>query len=84
MATTHLRDVITNRLNLRWDEWAKDHPHLAAAIDRTRLIDSAVQKLRDDPQFVAAMQQARLDESKLAAAATVFERLEHLIGRLLA
>ena len=84
MAETHLlRDMVEQRLNERWADFAKTHPHLAEVIDRTRLIDSAVQRLRDDPAYVAAMREAGLDESQLAAAARVLERAEAVVGRLL-
>ncbi|MCC7204876.1 MAG: hypothetical protein IT441_07330 [Phycisphaeraceae bacterium] len=81
MQTTALRDVVSQRLTSRWEAWAVDHPHLAAAIDRMKLIDSAVQSLREDAEFREAMRQADLDEAKLAAAARVLERIEGWVTR---
>ncbi|MEE9212265.1 MAG: hypothetical protein V3U29_06390 [Phycisphaeraceae bacterium] len=83
MASTYLRDLIADRVNGRWEQWAAAHPNLAAAIDRTRLVDSTIEHLRSDPEFVAAMRQADLDENKLAAAARVLEQLERWVGRVL-
>jgi hypothetical protein len=77
--STPLRDLITSRMEARWAEFADSHPNLAAAIDRVRLIDQTAQRLRDDPQFMAAMRQADLDEHKLLAAAKLLERAEQVI-----
>ncbi|MFW6059388.1 MAG: hypothetical protein ACODAQ_04360 [Phycisphaeraceae bacterium] len=81
--TRMLRDVVEQRINRRWSAFAKAHPHLAAVIDRTRLVESAVQRLRDDPAFRAAMAEADLDEAKLVAAARVLERAEALALQVL-
>lgn len=81
--TRSLRDVIAGRINQRWEHWAKTHPHLATAIDQTRLIDATVTRLRHDPQFNDAMRRADLDEAKLLEAVGVLEHAERLIGRLL-
>lgn len=81
--TRLLRDVVEQRLNKRWPEFAAAHPHLAEAIDRTRLVESAVARLREDAQFQAALREAELDVSKLAAAARALERAEGLVGRVL-
>ena len=83
MQTTPLRDLIETRLNVRWDAWASRHPHLAAAIDRTRLIETSMDRLRDDPDFQAAMAAADLDERQLAAAATLLDRVEGTLGRVM-
>jgi len=83
LATTPLRDVIEPRLAARWQAWSADHPHLAAAIDRVRLTESAVRELRAQPDFRAAMRQAALDEAQLAAAARVLEHVDAVIARVL-
>ncbi|MCC7408784.1 MAG: hypothetical protein IT442_11980 [Phycisphaeraceae bacterium] len=81
MQTTSLRDVVSQKLAVRWEAWSADHPHLAAAVDRMKLIDSSVQSLRDDAEFREAMRQADLDEAKLAAAARVLEKVEGWVTR---
>ncbi|MEM9883141.1 MAG: hypothetical protein AAF800_09520 [Planctomycetota bacterium] len=78
-----LRELVAERLDRHWQAWAEDHPHLAAAIDRTRLIDAAVDRLRDDPDYRAAMRRADLDERRLAEAARVLSLAERGIARLL-
>jgi hypothetical protein len=83
MTLTSLRDVVAKRIDRRWSQWAKAHPHLAAVIDRTTLIDSTVAELHSDPSFAAAMQQADLDETRLAQAASVMEQAESLLDRVM-
>lgn len=83
MMVTPLRDFVAERVRARWTEWSREHPHLAAAIDQTRLVESAVTQLRDDAQFADAMRQADLDEATLAAAAKVLAEAERVVGRVL-
>lgn len=83
MTSTPLRDVIESRLEPRWTQWSQAHPHLAAVIDRTRLIESAVDRLRDDPIFVDAMRRAQMDEATLASAARILDQADHLMHKLL-
>lgn len=81
--TTPLRDLIAESLDRHWLVWAQQHPHLAEAIDRTRLIDNAVTRLRDDPDYQAVMRRADLDESRLAEAARVLRLAERWAQRVL-
>lgn len=82
-ATYLLRDVIAEQLDQQWSAWAHDHPHLAAAIDRTRLIDTATARLRDDPAFNEALRRANLDEARLAEAARVLDLAKHWVRDVL-
>lgn len=83
METSFLRDLVSLRIGQRWESWSRAHPHLAAAIDRVRLIDSVITSLRDDPEFVRAMEQAQTDENKLQAATQLIALAERLIARFL-
>lgn len=83
MKTQDLRALIAERIDVRWSDFATRHPHLADAIDRVRLVDSAVDLLRDDPEFISAMRGADLDEARLADATKVLGMLDQLICRLL-
>lgn len=78
-----LRDVVAAQLDRQWAVWARDHPHLAAAIDRTRLIDAAAARLRDDPAFIEALRQADLDEHRLAEAAKLLALAERWVRGIL-
>jgi hypothetical protein len=79
MITHDLRTLIIERINLRWSDWAGRHPNLARAIDRTLLVESTVDLLRDDPEFIQAMREANLDEAKLALAASILDRADQFI-----
>lgn len=83
METKHLRDLVEQRVGVRWDAFARAHPHLAAAIDRTRLIETAVERLRDDPAFQRAMSAAGADEARLSGMERVAKLVEALVARML-
>jgi len=76
-----LKDLVQDRIDGSWESWAQRHPNLAAAIDRVQLIDRTVDQLRQDPDYVEAMQQSQLDENQLLAAARVIALIERMIGR---
>lgn len=78
-----LRDLLGAQVLDRWTTWAQAHPHLAQAIDQTRLVESAVQRLSDDPQFQAALAQAKVDETQLQALAQVWSLAQRWIARAL-
>ncbi len=79
MTTHDLRSLIREKIDYRWSDWAEQHPHLARAIDRTRLVESAVELLREDPEFIRAMHEADLDEAKLAFAIRILDRADQFI-----
>ncbi len=79
MTTEDLRSMVSDKINGRWSKWAQRHPHLAQVIDHTRLVESAVERLRDDPRFIRAMQEADLDDARLSAAAKILERADQVI-----
>jgi len=76
-----LKDLVQQRVDGQWNEWAQRHPNLAAAIYRVELVQTTVSRLRDDPSYVQAMQEARLDENQLLAAKGVLDIVERLVGR---
>lgn len=82
-AITPLRDLVEQRLGERWEDWSRSHPHLARVIDRTRLIETVVDHIRLDAEFVSALREADLDEARLAAAARVLALADRLIRRSL-
>ena len=78
-----LRDIVARRIDGRWQQWARAHPHLAAVIDRTTLIDSTVAELRDSAAFHEAMTRAALDEARLAEAEQVIQQADELLDRVM-
>ncbi len=76
---TSLRDLVADRLGARWPDFAREHPNLAAALDRTSLVERTVAYLRDDPAYTEALREAALDEATLARAAALLERIERAV-----
>ena len=68
MKTTLLRDLVEDRIAGTWADWSARHPHLAAAIDRTRLTDDVVGSLQDDEELTRLLREADLDTAHLRAA----------------
>ncbi len=83
MSSQELRTLVSEKIDVRWNEWAARHPHLAEAIDRVRLVESAVQLLRDDPQFIAAMREAGINEATLIRASRLLNITETIIKQIL-
>jgi len=83
MTIHNLRDLIDEKIDGRWSTWSKKHPNLAEAIDRARLIESAVDLVQNDPDYIEAMRSAGLDEAKLATASRILDRADHIIRRAL-
>jgi hypothetical protein len=76
-----LKDMIARRLDLRWSEFAEHHPQLAAAIERTQLVDLAVSDLSRDPDLRQALDAAAVDEATLRLAGQLFEAIDRWVGR---
>jgi hypothetical protein len=64
---TTLKEIVRQRVDLRWEAFAAAHPQLAAAVKRSVLVDSTVERLADDPEIRAALEQAAIDEATLRA-----------------
>lgn len=80
---TSLRQLVQQQVDVKWEDFAQKHPHLAAAVDRSTLIDSTVERLADDPAYRAAMDQAAKDEAAGTVGAKVVELVETWVTRLL-
>ena len=83
MNGTTLRELVEARVDVRWSQWCARHPNLGAAIDRVRLVESAVASLEASDEYRAALRAADLDEAKLAAAARVLDVVERVVTRAL-
>jgi len=81
--TKLLRDLVEQKIDQRWSDFARQHPHLAEAIQRTRLVESTVQSLRTNDDYRAAMEAAGRDEALLAAALRLSQTVEQWIDRAL-
>ena len=53
-----LKEEVRKALGAEWPAFAATHPKLAAALDETVLVDSAMQSLADDPEYQETMRTA--------------------------
>ena len=83
MNTQSLRDLVETAVNVQWDAAAVHDPTLAGAIPRTKLVDATVQRLREEPAFVAAMARADVDEATLSAVLRLLVQVQRIVGRAL-
>lgn len=81
--STELKDLVARHLDLSWDGFAREHPGLAAAIERTRLIETVVHELDRDPQFREAMAAADRDERILATALQLVDAVDRQVRRII-
>lgn len=83
MQTKNLRELVSGALEQRWEQWAKEHPCLASAVDRVRLVEMAVAEARKDPVVRQALLEAERNSGVLAAAGGVVELVGKVVGKLL-
>lgn len=83
MSRSQLHEVVAERLDLSWGRFRQAHPHLAAAVERVDLVESAVDSLREDDAFRRAMAQARIDEATLVGASRALRIIDEAVGRVL-
>jgi len=82
-AVRTLRELVEQRVEVQWAAFEREHPYLAAAIDRARFVESTVQRLAEDEAFVEAMRAAERDEAARSAAAQVVRVIDAWVGRAL-
>lgn len=70
-------------MSIKWEAFAADHPHLAASIERVRLIESTVERLTDDPAYRAALDAAGRDDAVLESASALLGLIETWVDRAL-
>lgn len=77
MTRIELRRQVELAIQQDWQTFAESHPHLAAVLDQTLLVEEAVRALEDDPQYTTAMNQAI---AQGAAAQTLIDLLSHFVN----
>lgn len=83
MNLNELHELVEQRLDMRWNEFAEEHPHLAAAIDRVQLVETSVERLLDDPDYQRALSAAGRDQTVIGVAGPVIDLVDRWVGRLL-
>ena len=82
-SSTPLREMIAHRLDAPLADFARQHPHLAAAIHRVTLIELAVRNVSDDPEYRRVMEQAAVDSATLDTTARIGALIDRCLARLL-
>lgn len=78
-----LRELIRQRMDLRWADFAREHPHLARAIDRSVLTSVTVDAIESDPEYRRALAQSHINEAQLRAVMRLVELIEQAMDRVL-
>ena len=55
MADETVEKTLVSAVQRAYDDWAAEHPSLAAVIDRISLTDTTVSSLREMPEYAAAV-----------------------------
>jgi hypothetical protein len=79
----NLQELVQQRMELQWPGFAQTHPHLAAAIERTVLVNNTVSRLADDPEFRQAMAAGAGDQVILSATADLVKLIDQSIRHVL-
>ncbi|MHC4981558.1 MAG: hypothetical protein ACYTF6_00105 [Planctomycetota bacterium] len=74
MANEIVERAIVQAVNQAYDEWAVEHPSLAAVIDHISLTNTAVESLRESPEYEAAVNAYHQSHNELR----LLERLTEL------
>ena len=61
-----LKTQVASAVGIRWSEFTAKHPHLAAVIDTSILIENVVDGLANDPAYQDALADARVAETGLS------------------
>jgi len=80
---TQLQDLVAQRLDVRWDDFAEAHPHLAAAIARSTLVESTVALIVDDPEYQRAIEAAGRDRVALHLGGRIAALVDRVLDRVL-
>jgi hypothetical protein len=65
MTEETINELVAAAVGKEFDEWAAEHPSLAAVIDRVRLTQQTVQSLRNTDAFRQAIAAYHRDENEL-------------------
>jgi hypothetical protein len=59
MDATSLKQAVVAAIRAEWPTFEKAHPALAEVLDEAVLVEQAVMKLADDPEFQQSLTQAK-------------------------
>jgi len=79
MTDERLEQMVVTAVQRAYDDWAIEHPSLAAVIDKVTLTEHATESLRDSPEYARAVAEYRQGQSDLS----LLEQFVGLAGQVL-
>jgi hypothetical protein len=73
MVQEKINEIVAAAVGKEFDDWAAEHPSLAAVIDRVRLTEQTVESLRDTDAYQQAIAAYHRDECELDLLAQLAE-----------
>lgn len=83
MANEQMERLVSQAVGQAFDQWAAEHPSLAAALDRIDLLDRATQSLKASSQYQAAMDEFRRSREELDCFNRLLTLAEPILATLL-
>jgi len=65
MTNEKINELLADAVGKEFDDWAAEHPTLAAVIDRVRLTEQTIESLRDTEGYRQAIAAYHRDQSEL-------------------
>jgi hypothetical protein len=79
-----VRQLVVQAVGRAYDDWAKEHPNLAGAIDRLSVTQRVAESLRASPEYRDALEAYARDRSQLAFLNRLIELAAPVLAALLA
>ena len=83
MTEDKINEIIAAAVGKSFDEWATEHPSLAAVIDRVRLTEQTAESLRNSDAYRQAIADYHRDRNELNFLAQVAELTRPSLGKIL-
>ena len=75
MDTIDVKEQVRRAVASEWPRFEQNHPKLAAVLDETLVVESAVASIADDPEYREAMDAAGAIGTGAEVVASVIQRL---------
>jgi len=84
MANEQVQQIVVRAVQKAYDEWAGEHPLLAAVIDRITLTQQAVESLRQSQEYRQAVENYQRSSAELELLGSLIELAKPVIAAMLA
>ena len=83
MENETVKQAVVRAVQQAFDDWAAEHPSLAAVIDRISLAETAAESLRASPEYEAALAGYHKSRSELEFLSRLVELASPIVRSLL-